>query len=79
MRVKLQNSQSHSITFIPTPSFGTFEIHLLQHCHHLVCVCFCCQQALKPENRVPDPPNDFTIVSRMLRSFRLSNGEMVNR
>ena len=75
----LQNSQSHGTTFIPTPSFGTFEIHLLQHCHHLVRVCFGCQQALKPGNRVPDPPNELTIVSRMPRSFRLSNGEMVNR
>ena len=64
----------YSNTFI-----GTSEIHLLQHCHHLVRVCFGCQQALKPGNGVPDPPNDLTIVSRMPRSLRLSNREMVNR
>ena len=78
-KFNISYSQSHGITFIPTLSFGTFEIHLLQHCHHLVRVCFGCQQALKPGNRVPDSPNDLTIVSRMPRSFRLSNGEMVNR
>ncbi|CAB4017313.1 Mitogen-activated kinase kinase kinase A [Paramuricea clavata] len=66
--------------YIPQPSNGTFEVHLLQFCHPNVKSCFGCSQALKPGDRVPDSPHDITIVSRMLRPFsNKTTGERMNK
>ena len=66
--------------FTPQPSNGAFEVHLLQFCHVNVRSCFGCGQTLKPGDRIPDPPHDITIVSRMLRPFNhKTSGERMSK
>ena len=67
-------------SFTPQPSSGTFQLHLLQYCPRAVRVCFGCFHTLKPDNFVPQPPHDITIVSRMPRSFPSpTTGEMMTK
>ena len=67
-------------SFFPQPGNGSLQLHFLQYCPPAVRVCFGCFQTLKPDNRVPDPPYDLTIVSRMPRAFtHPTSGEKVNK
>ena len=53
----------------PNPIPGQFVIYLLQFCPTQTSMCFGCGNPLRQQDRIPDPPNDLVIVSKMLREW----------
>ena len=58
----------------PSPPDGVFYCYLLEFCAPQVSKCYGCNQGLKPEGRVAQPPFNLVIVTKMNRTY-YSNGE----
>lgn len=58
----------------PSPPDGVFYCYLLEFCPPQVSKCYGCNQGLKPEGRVAQPPFNLVIVTKMNRTY-YSNGE----
>ena len=58
----------------PSPPDGVFHCYLLQFCPPQVSRCYGCNQMLKPEGRVVQPPFNLVVVTKMNRAY-YSDGE----
>lgn len=58
----------------PSPPDGVFYCYLLEFCPPQVSKCYGCNQMLKPEGRVVQPPFNLVVVTKMNRAY-YSNGE----
>ena len=52
----------------PSPPDGVFHCYLLEFCPPQVSKCYGCNQMLKPEGRIAQPPFNLVVVTKMNRS-----------
>jgi len=63
-----------TLALFPSPPDGVFYCYLLEFCPPQVSKCYGCNEMLKPEGRVIQPPFNLVVVAKMNRAY-YSNGE----